>query len=179
MSNAIHALPIGKKAPDEVTAVIEIPRGSHNKYEYDEELHVFTLNRVLSSPMHYPLDYGFIPGTYSEDGDHLDIMVIGGDPLFPGCVVTARPVALLEMVDDGEKDYKVIAVQVGNPRLEHIRDLPDVQAWNNHLLGEVQHFMESYKHLEGKQARIAGWGDAAAARAEIMATKAAFESKSK
>ena len=104
MHNPIHNLKIGDKAPETVTSVIEIPRGSHNKYEYDEEREVFTLDRVLYSPMHYPLDYGFIPETRSEDGDHLDILVIGSEPLFTGCVLDARPVALLEMIDDNEKD---------------------------------------------------------------------------
>lgn len=179
MSNPIHDLPIGKKAPEEVYAVIEIPRGSHNKYEYDEELGVFTLDRVLYSQVHYPLDYGFIPGTRSEDGDHLDIMVIGGDPVPQGCVVASRPVAMLEMIDGGEKDYKILAVQVKNPRLTHLHDLKDVEAWNGHLLKEIQHFMESYKHLEGKETEIAGWKDAAAAKEEILSAKAAFEAESK
>lgn len=178
MSN-IEKLPIGKKAPEEVYAVIEIPRGSHNKYEYDEELGVFVLDRVLYSQVHYPLDYGFIPGTRSEDGDHLDIMVIGSDPVIQGAVVSARPVAMLEMIDGGEKDYKILAVQVKNPRFGHLEDLDDVKAWNNHLLKEIQHFMESYKHLEGKSTEIAGWKDAAAAREEIMAAKAAFEAEAK
>lgn len=177
--NAIHALTVGDKAPEVITAVIEIPQGSQNKFEYDEKRGVFALDRVLYSPMHYPLDYGFIPGTRSEDGDHLDVMVIGSDPLFTGCVVDVRPVALLEMIDSGEKDYKILAVQVANPRLTHLNDLQDVEAWNGHLLKEVTHFMESYKHLENKKAEVADWRDAAAARKEIMDAKAAFEAESK
>lgn len=179
MNSPIHSLPIGKDAPDEVYAVIEIPRGSHNKYEYDEELGVFVLDRVLYSQVHYPLDYGFIPGTRSEDGDHLDIMVIGSDPLAQGAVAAARPVAMLEMIDGGDKDYKILAVQVKNPRLTHLQDLKDVEVWNGHLLKEVQHFMESYKHLEGKTTEIIGWKDATAARAEIMAAKEAYEKESR
>jgi len=175
--NAIHDLKIGDQAPDIVTAVIEIPRGSQNKLEYDEERGVFALDRVLYSPMHYPLDYGFIPATRSEDGDHLDVMVIGSDPLFTGCVVDVRPVAMLEMIDGGEKDFKVLAVQVKNPRLTHLNDLPDIEAWNSHLLREISHFMEAYKHLEGKKAEIADWQDASAARREILAAKAAFEAE--
>ncbi len=179
MNSPYHPLPIGKQAPEEVLAVIEIPRGSHNKYEYDEELGIFMLDRVLYSQVRYPLDYGFIPGTRSEDGDHLDIMIIGTDPLVQGSVAEARPVALLEMVDGGEKDYKILAVQVKNPRLTHLQDLRDVQAWNDHLLKEIQHFMESYKLLEGKTTQIAGWRDAASARAEILSAQAAFEAESK
>lgn len=179
MNNPIHNLTIGKKAPEEVVAVIEIPQGSQNKYEYDEERGVFALDRVLYSPMHYPLDYGFIPGTRSEDGDHLDIMVIGSDPVFQGSVVDARPVAMLEMIDGGEKDYKILAVQVKNPRFTHIKNLADVEAWNGHLLKEVQHFMEAYKHLEGKKTEVAGWQDADAARAEIVSAQKAFEAETK
>lgn len=177
--NVIHGLTVGDKAPDIVTAVIEIPKGSQNKYEYDEERGVFALDRVLYSPMHYPLDYGFIPGTRSEDGDHLDVIVIGSDPTFTGCVVDVRPVALLEMIDSGEKDYKVLAVQVKNPRLTHLHDLKDVEAWNGHLLKEIAHFMESYKHLENKKAEVSGWLDAEAARKEILEAKEAFEKESK
>lgn len=179
MNSPIHNLGIGDKAPHEVKAVIEIPKGSHNKYEYREDTGVFELDRVLYSQVHYPLDYGFIPGTRSEDGDHLDIMVIGNDPLPQGCVVDARPVALLEMIDSGEKDYKILAVQVANPRLAHLKDLADVESWNSHLLKEVAHFMESYKHLENKKAEVAGWLDAAAAYKEIEDAQAAFAAESK
>lgn len=177
--NVIHGLGAGEKAPEIVTGVIEIPKGSQNKYEYDEERGVFALDRVLYSPMHYPLDYGFIPGTRSEDGDHLDVMVIGSDPVFTGCVVDVRPVGLLEMIDSGEKDYKILAVQVQNPRLAHLRDIQDVEAWNGHLLKEIAHFMESYKHLEGKKAEVAEWLDAKAAQKEIVDAMAAFAAESK
>jgi inorganic pyrophosphatase len=120
-----------------------------------------------------------MPGPRSEDGDHLDIMVIGGDPLFQGSVADARPVAMLEMVDGGEKDYKILAVQVKNPRLTHLHDLADVEKWNSHLLKEIAHFMESYKHLEGKKTDIAGWKNAEAARAEIVSAQKAFEAETK
>jgi inorganic pyrophosphatase len=177
--NVIHNLGAGEKAPEIVTAVIEIPKGSQNKYEYDEKRGVFALDRVLYSPMHYPLDYGFIPGTRSEDGDHLDVMVIGSDPVFTGCVVDVRPVGLLEMVDSGEKDYKILAVQVQNPRLARIKDIKDVETWNGHLLKEIAHFMESYKHLEGKKAEVAEWQNAEVAQKEILDAMAAFEAESK
>src|SRR4051812_1819109 len=134
MNDPISNLPIGDKAPDIVNAVIEIPQGSHNKYEFDEKLAVFKLDRVLYSPIHYPLDYGFIPGTRSDDGDHLDIMVIGGYPLPQGCVVEARPVAMLRMIDGGEEDFKILGVQVKNPRLAHLNGLEDIEKWNSHLL---------------------------------------------
>ena len=98
MSTTIQNLPIGDKAPDIVNAVIEVPQGSQNKYEFDEKFGVFKLDRVLYSPVHYPLDYGFIPETRSEDGDHLDVLVIGSDPLFTGCVLEVRPIAIMNMI---------------------------------------------------------------------------------
>jgi inorganic pyrophosphatase len=100
-------LPIGDDAPNVVTAVIEIPQNSVNKYEFDKELQVFRLDRNLHSPVYYPGDYGFIPQTLAEDGDPLDIIVLGDAPTFPGCVYEARPVGLFEMLDQGVPDAKV------------------------------------------------------------------------
>jgi inorganic pyrophosphatase len=175
MTDPISNLPIGDKAPDIVNAVVEIPRGSHNKYEFDEKLGVFKLDRVLYSQVHYPLDYGFIPETRSEDGDHLDIMVIGGDPLPQGCVAEVRPVAMLNMIDGGEKDFKILGVQVKNPRLAHLNTLEDIEKWNSHLLKEIVHFFETYKHLEGKLTDIQGWADADTAKAEIKKAQATYK----
>lgn len=148
---------IGEKSPEIVNAVIEIPKGSHNKYEYDEELDVFKLDRVLHSPLHYPADYGFIPETRADDGDHLDIMVIGGDPTFPGCLLRARPIGIMKMIDGGEKDYKVLAVQNDNTRFDKIKELDDIKQFNPHFLEEAAHFFEAYKHLENKKVEIKGW----------------------
>lgn len=174
MSKALHSLPIGKKAPEVFNAIVEIPRGSHNKYEFDEEHGIFRLDRTLYSPVHYPLDYGFIPETRSEDGDHLDVLIIGGEPVFPGCVVEVRPVALMNMIDSGEADAKILGVQVANPRFTHIHDLNDVEAWNNHLLKEIEHFFSVMKELQGKKVEIQGWKNADAARAEITKSQEAF-----
>src|SRR6266702_556801 len=101
------ALPAGDGAPDEVNAVIEIPRGQTNKYEYDKQLHVFRLDRNLYSPVHYPGDYGFISSTLSDDGDPLDVLVLVEAASFPGCLMTVRPVGILEMVDQGKSDEKI------------------------------------------------------------------------
>src|SRR4051812_39260899 len=122
-TNLWESLPLGEKSPEIINAVIEIPRGSHNKYEFDEKLGVFKLDRVLYSPFHYPLDYGFIPQTRSEDGDHLDVMVIGGDPVPQGCLVEVRPIGFMRMVDGGELDFKILAVQKKNPRFDAIKDI--------------------------------------------------------
>src|SRR2546425_2400034 len=109
-------LPIGDAAPDEVNAVIEIPRGQTNKYEYDKELHVFRLDRNLFSPVHYPGDYGFIPSTLADDGDPLDVLVLVDAPSFSGCVMEVRPIGILEMLDQGLGDEKVLCVGKNNPR---------------------------------------------------------------
>ncbi len=161
-------VPLGKKSPDTVNVVIEIPKGSQNKYEFDEATGVFKLDRVLYSPFHYPADYGFIPETRSEDGDHADALVVGSDPLPLGCVVSARPVAILYMIDSGDPDAKILAVQEKNPRCDSIKDLKDIEAYNPHLLKEIAHFFETYKNLQGKKVEIKGWGSAAEAKKEIM-----------
>ncbi|EKD24156.1 MAG: hypothetical protein ACD_81C00091G0004 [uncultured bacterium] len=170
-----EALGAGEKAPEIVTVVVEIPKGSHNKYEYDEETGVFKLDRVLYSPMHYPLDYGFIPQTRSEDGDHLDALIIGSDPVFTGCVVNMRPIAVFHMVDSGEADAKILGVQANNPRFDSIKDLADVELHSPHLLKEISHFFKVYKDLQGKEVHIQGWENKAAAIAEIEKSQKAYK----
>lgn len=170
-----EALGVGSKAPEIVTTVVEIPKGSHNKYEYDEETGVFKLDRVLYSPMHYPLDYGFIPQTRSEDGDHLDMLIIGSDPVFTGCVVDVRPIGMMNMIDSGEPDAKIIGVQAKNPRLNAIKDISDVETHNPHLLKEIAHFFKVYKDLEGKSTEIKGWEGRDAAIAEIEKAQKAYK----
>src|SRR3982074_685024 len=120
------ALSAGEAAPDEVTAVIEIPRGQTNKYEYDKALHVFKLDRNLHSPVHYPGDYGFIPSTLSDDGDPLDVVVLVPAPPFPGCLQEVRPIGLLEMLDQGVLDEKVLAVGKNNPRYTNVWNYTDI-----------------------------------------------------
>ena len=176
MENIFESLPLGEKAPDVVNVVIEIPKGSNNKYEFNEKLGVFKLDRVFYSPFFYPLDYGFIPQTRSEDGDHLDALVIGSEPVVVGAVLEARPIGVLRMVDSGEADAKILAVQKANPRFDTIKDIKDIEAWQPHLLKEIVHFMEHYKDLQGKKVTTNGWGDAAEAKNEI---KKAAESYSK
>ncbi len=160
-------IPIGDKMPQEVNAVIEIPAGSHNKYEYDERLGVFKLDRVLYSPFHYPADYGFIPETRSTDGDHLDTLVLGGYPVFPGCLMRVRPLGLFKMVDSGDEDFKILSVQADNPRLDTMGTLEDLKRFNPHFLKEVAHFFEVYKKLQGKEVHVLGWEGQEAAFAEI------------
>mgnify|MGYP001560233844 CR=1 FL=1 len=176
---SLHNVPIGEKAPKVVNAVIEIPKGSHNKYEFDEKLEVIKLDRVLYSPMFYPLDYGFIPETRSEDGDHLDIMIIGGDPVFPGCVVAARPIGLLKMIDGGEEDFKILAVQKDNPRFDSVKDISDIESSNPHLLKEISHFFQVYKDLQGKKVELGGWEGREKAEEEIGRAQKIFTEEKK
>jgi inorganic pyrophosphatase len=117
------ALPAGDGAPDEVNAVIEISRGQTNKYEYDKQLNVFRLDRNLYSPVHYPGDYGFIPSTLSDDGDPLDVLVLVDAPSFTGCLMTVRPIGMLEMVDTGRRDEKILPVGTNNPIFHGVSDV--------------------------------------------------------
>ncbi|WP_088336536.1 MULTISPECIES: inorganic diphosphatase [unclassified Methanopyrus] len=162
----------GPNPPDVVYAVIEIPRGSRNKYEYDEERGYFKLDRVLYSPFHYPLDYGFIPRTLYDDGDPLDILVIMQDPTFPGCVIEARPIGLMKMLDDSDQDDKVLAVPTEDPRFKDVKDLDDVP---KHLLDEIAHMFSEYKRLEGKETEVLGWEGADAAKEAIVHAMELYE----
>jgi inorganic pyrophosphatase len=152
------ALPIGERCPEVVNAVIEVPLGSVNKYEYDEHLQVFRLDRTLYSPVHYPGDYGFIPSTWTGDGDTLDVLVLVEQPSFPGCVMEVRPIGMLEMTDQGARDEKVLAVANHNPRYREVKDYREVYP---HVIREIEHFFSIYKDLEMKRTRINGWRDVA------------------
>jgi inorganic pyrophosphatase len=137
-----------------VDALIEIPMGSRNKYEFDEESGRIKLDRVLYSSVHYPTDYGFIPDTLAPDGDHLDILVVTHSPTFPGCIVEARPIGGLDMEDEAGSDFKVLAVTIGDPRFDEIRQLEDLPT---HWLREIETFFDTYKILEPKTTEIKGW----------------------
>lgn len=154
-------LPIGDNAPDRVNAVIEIPKDSVNKYEYDKKLQVFKLDRTLFSPVHYPGDYGFIPSTLGHDGDAVDVLVLVEAPSFPGCLMEVRPIGVLQMVDQGKRDEKILAVAESDPVYKQVNDATQVP---QHLLREIEHFFSIYKYLEDKRTEIAGWGDAEEAR---------------
>jgi inorganic pyrophosphatase len=139
-----------------VLAFIEIPRGSRNKYEYDQLRGQFLLDRVLYSSVHYPTDYGFIMETLAEDGDPLDVLVLVQEPTFPGCLIAARVLGGLDMADEKGSDFKVLAVPVGDPRFDHVRSLGDV---GEHWLREIETFFATYKQLEPKQTEVLGWHD--------------------
>ena len=141
--------------------LIEIPRGSRNKYEYDFELKKIRYDRMLFSSMMYPADYGFIPETLALDGDPLDVLVLVTEPTFPGCVMEVKPIGVFHMADDKGPDEKVICVPVSDPVWNKLNDLSDM---NPHLLKEIEHFFQVYKDLENKQVDVEGWGDVGEAK---------------
>ena len=158
-------IPAGKNPPDVVTAVVEIPGGSRNKYELDKETGLFRLDRVLYSAVHYPAEYGLIPQTLHEDGDPLDILVYIKEPTFTGCLIDARPIGVLRMRDRGEPDDKIVAVSVNDPLTG---EYTDVAGLPSHYLREVAHFFGIYKDLEGKRVEVVDWGNATEARSVIV-----------
>ena len=149
-----------------VTALVEIPRGGNQKYEVDKQTGLLRLSRVLFSAFVYPFNYGFIPRSLGLDEDPLDILVVG-DAAAPLTLMTARPVAMLRMIDQGETDDKILAAPAHDPRWNELRDLGGVAA---HRLAELRHFFTHYKDLEEKETRVAAWLDRDAALAEITAS---------
>lgn len=147
-------VPIGPRAPHEFNVIIEIPRFSTNKYEMDPEIGVMRLDRVLFSPLFYPWDYGFIPQTKYLDGDPVDALVLIMHPTYPGIVVDAKPIGVLEMVDGGQPDEKILCVASKDPRFGNRETMDEL---NPHTLDEIHHFFEVYKQLERKEVEILGW----------------------
>ena len=174
MINAWRDITPGANAPTVVTAVVEIPAKSRNKYELDKDTGLIKLDRVLYSAVHYPADYGFIPRTLSEDNDPMDILVRINEPTFPGCLIPARPIGVLRMLDRGEPDEKILAVPSDDPYYAAYFDIGDISA---HYLREVEHFFQIYKDLEGKRVEILGWENAAAAHQLIVESIQRYEDK--
>ena len=139
-----------------INVLIEIPGGSKNKYEFDKDMNAFALDRVLFASVQYPFDYGFVPNTLADDGDPLDGMVMMDEPTFPGCVIAARPIGMLEMIDGGDRDEKILCVPVEDPRYNEVHSLKDVAP---HRLEEIAEFFRTYKNLEKKETEILGWKD--------------------
>ncbi len=139
-----------------INVLIEIAGGSKNKYEFDKDMNAFALDRVLFASVKYPYDYGFVPNTLADDGDPLDGMVIMDEPTFPGCVIAARPIGMLEMIDGGDRDEKILCVPAEDPRYEEVKSLKDIAP---HRLEEIAEFFRTYKNLEKKVTEIQGWKD--------------------
>jgi len=163
--------PIGDHYPHEIPCVVEIPKGSRNKYEYDAGNNAFCLDRVLSSPLHYTTEYGFVPQTLAADGDPADVLIIMEEPTFSGCVLFARPLGLLKMADEKGDDCKVLAVPVRDKRFAGIQRLEDV---SSNLLLEIEHFFTVYKTLDGLYPDLAGWEDEKQAATYLLACHERF-----
>jgi len=161
--------------PQIVEVVVEIPRGSRNKYEFDESAGVFRLDRVLASAVHYNFDYGFVEGTRAGDGDHTDALLLIDEPTFTGCHVWARPIGGLEMRDEKGFDFKVLCVAVGDPHQAHVERLDQVRP---HRRIEIEHFFLTYKLLENKDVEMVGWRDVDRALEVLATDRLAFSRES-
>ena len=163
----------GDSAPGWVEVVVEIPKGSRNKYEIDHHSGELWLDRHLFTATTYPADYGFIPATLAEDGDPLDVLVLLDEPTVPGCHIRARPIGVFWMADEKGPDAKILAVPAGDPRWDGVDDLEDARA---HLLAEIGHFFEVYKALEpAKRTDVGRWGGREEAWTEIVAARRRFD----
>ena len=144
----LKLIPTGKKAPDEVNVVIEIPQGSSIKYEIDKESGALFVDRFIHTAMSYPFNYGFVPGTLADDGDPIDVLVISEQAVIPGSVIAVRPIGMLEMEDEAGMDEKILAVPVAkvDPTFAHVKEASDIPA---HTHEKIKHFFAHYKELEG------------------------------
>lgn len=165
-------LPPGPNPPERVDAIVEIQQNGSNKYEYDPSCGLFRLDRVLYSAVHYPMAYGFIPGTLADDGDPLDILVMTRSPTFTGCIIEASPIGVFKMRDEKGEDEKIISIPVADPRYSEMKTLEDMRP---HYLREVEHFFSIYKDLEGKPVNIHGWEGKEAAHEIILESIRQFE----
>ncbi|MFT5667188.1 MAG: inorganic pyrophosphatase [Vicingaceae bacterium] len=165
MFNPWHDVHIGKNSPETVTGIIEIPRNSRAKYELDKDSGLLILDRVLYSSINYPSNYGFIPQTYCDDGDPLDILVLSQIDIVPMCLVEARPIGVMKMLDEGESDDKIIAVAINDMSVSHINDVSELPA---HSIKELRSFFEDYKKLEKKEVIVEEFQGAEVARKVIL-----------
>ena len=149
--NLWHDIAPGENFPEDINVIVEIPKGSNNKYEIDKETGLIKLDRANYSAAPYPVEYGFVPQTLWDDGDAIDVLLLTSFPIHPGILVSARPVALMEMTDTGESDWKIIAVPAEDYRWDDTQDIGDL---NKHFLKEIQHFFEQIKQLKKKPAEV-------------------------
>lgn len=152
--NLWHEVSPGEKIPDEINVIVEINKGSKNKYEIDKKTGLIALDRVAHTAQDFPFDYGFVPQSYWHDNDPLDVVLLTTHSLLPGILVKARPIALMHMVDSGERDDKIIAVPKDDPRWIDTQDLGDI---NKHSLKEIEHFYSTYKKLQNKEVSVTGF----------------------
>ncbi|MFT3824282.1 MAG: inorganic diphosphatase [Chitinophagaceae bacterium] len=156
VSHPWHGVSYGENAPRVVNAIIEIPQGSRAKYEIDKESGLLKLDRVIYSSFYYPCNYGFIPQTYGYDKDPLDILVITPQSIQPMCLVEAKVIGVMQMIDNGDADDKIIAVAAHDPSVNHYNNIEELQ---RHFFDELRHFFEEYKRLENKTVKVEEFGD--------------------
>lgn len=161
----LHDVDVGSEAPNIVNCIIEIPAESKTKFELDKATGLLKVDRVLYSSVHYPHSYGFIPRTHCDDGDPLDILVIGQAKVYPLCIMRAKPIGYMQMIDQGKADDKIIAVHADDPQFmdrESIHELPP------HILAQIRNFFENYKQLEGKSVKVEEFKDRASSKQIIL-----------
>jgi inorganic pyrophosphatase len=163
--NPWHDLALGDQVPELFPAVIEVPKGSKNKYELDKDSGLIRVDRVLFSSIHYPANYGFIPRSYCEDNDPLDVLVLGQEPVVPLCILLARPIGVMKMRDNGEADDKIIAVHANDPEFSHLRSIHELPP---HRIAELRNFFENYTVLERKEVLVDYFLDAADAKKVVQ-----------
>lgn len=174
--NLLHEITAGKNVPDIINVIVEIPKGSKNKYELDKETGLITLDRAMHTSQDYPFDYGFMPQSHWDDGDPLDVVILTTYALVPGVLVKVRPVGILHMVDGGESDAKIIGVPQHDPRWDDVQDITDV---NKHTLKEIEHFFVTYKKLQHKEVTINGIDGATTAKEAIKKSQELYKEKFK
>ncbi len=157
--NLWHDIPAGNQ--DEINVIVEIPKGSKNKYEIDKKTGLIALDRAMHTSQDYPFDYGFVPQSLWHDGDPLDVVILSTYPLMPGVLVRVRPIAIMNIIDSGEGDDKIIAVPHDDPRWDSVKDVADI---NKHTLKEIEHFFTTYKKLQHKEVTVNGIGNAESAK---------------
>lgn len=172
--NLWHDISPGKNIPEELNVIIEINKGSKNKYEIDKETGLIALDRVAHTAQDFPFDYGFAPQTYWHDNDPLDVIVLTTHPLLPGILVKVRPVAIMKMIDSGDTDDKIIAVPVDDPRWTETKDLEDL---NKHTIKEIEHFYSTYKKLQNKEVEVTGFEGIDSAKSAIEESIKLYQEK--
>jgi inorganic pyrophosphatase len=173
--NLWHGISAGK-TPNELNVIVEIPKGSQNKYEVDKETGLVKLDRVLFSPFFYPAEYGMVPQTLGKDGDPLDALVLVTNPTYPGVLIETRVIGVLKMVDKGEVDDKILCVPLHDIRYANYKDIKDV---DKAILNEIAHFFSVYKHLEGKKVEVLGWENLESAKKIIAESISDYNKKFK
>ena len=151
MGNIWHDISPKRITPQEFMCVVEIPKGSKNKYELDKETGLLMLDRILHTSTHYPANYGFIPRTYGDDGDPLDVLLLCEQPLEPLALVKAYPIGVISMIDNGRNAEKIIAIPCNDPTYNHYTDIDQLP---NHIFDEMRHFFTVYKNLENKETAV-------------------------